>query len=320
MKSLMLALYRIRGIMYYAVAAVLIGNVLIGDWFATGLARSIRLTLVYVALALFVVCILLIVFGKKILPQSAPREVMSPVAGRWMALNSPATDIPSHGVRMYGQAYAIDLVHEPAADTRPEFGEAFMRTNAEYPAFGQPVHAMVSGTVVKVSDWRRDHRARSNPLSIVYMMIEGALREVGGPGNIVGNHVVIRTDDGVFAAVAHLKRGSAQVSIGDVVAAGQVIGSCGNSGNSSEPHVHAQLMDRASFWTGQGIPFTFANVELEPLASASEVESAVEDDSAETTDSGAAVAKPANSDNTTPLILKLRASVPQNEQFMISGA
>ncbi len=296
MKSLLLALYRIRGILYYAVAIVLIGNVLIGDWFTTGPARSIRLTLVFAALTLFVVCFLVIVFGKKALPEYAPREVSPPVAGRWMALNSPSTNVPSHGVRMYGQAYATDLVHEPVAGARPDFGGEFMRDNTKYPAFDQPVYAMASGTVVKVSDWRRDHKARSNLLGVVYMMIEGALREIGGPGNIVGNHVVIRTDDGIFAAIAHLKKGSAQVSVGDAVTAGQVIGSCGNSGNSSEPHVHAQLMDRDSFWTGQGIPFTFANVELEPLAE-------------DTASSG---------DNADARMLELRASVPQNGQFMVS--
>jgi murein DD-endopeptidase MepM/ murein hydrolase activator NlpD len=88
------------------------------------------------------------------------------------------------------------------------------------------------------------------------------IREVGGPGFVIGNHVVIRGDDGVYAAVAHLQQGSAAVRAGDRVTAGTRIGGCGNSGNSSEPHVHAQLMDRASFWTAQGVPMAFAGIAI----------------------------------------------------------
>ena len=43
----------------------------------------------------------------------------------------------------------------------------------------------------------------------------------------------------------------------------EVVGNCGNSGNSTEPHVHAQLMDRASLWTGQGVPMAFRAISLD---------------------------------------------------------
>lgn len=137
-----------------------------------------------------------------------------------------------------------------------------MRHAAAYPAFGEPVYAMISGTVERSSGWRRDHRARSNLLGVSYLMIEGAIRELGGPGFILGNHVVIRGDDGVYALLAHLQRGSLRVRPGDTIRAGQLIGHCGNSGNSSEPHVHAQLMDRKSSLQAIGLPMTFAAIEL----------------------------------------------------------
>ena len=86
--------------------------------------------------------------------------------------------------------------------------------------------------------------------------------ELGGPSFIVGNHVTIRSDDGVFAVSVHLKNGSASVKVGDRVCAGREIAECGNSGSSSEPHVHAQLMDRRSFWTGQGVAFSFKDVRI----------------------------------------------------------
>lgn len=133
-----------------------------------------------------------------------------------------------------------------------------MRPPADYPAFGAPVFAMIDGTVVRRVDGMRDHRSRSSLLAFVYMMVEGMLRELGGARFILGNHVVIRGEGGVCAVVAHLQRGSVAVKVGDRVRAGDVIARCGNSGNTSEPHVHAQLMDRSSAWTGQGVPMAFA--------------------------------------------------------------
>lgn len=199
---------------------------------------------------------------RTVVPSS--RTVQSPVHGRWLGMNSPATKVPSHGVRAYGQSYAIDLVYEPSGVDRPQFGDGpGMRAPQDFAAFGQPVLAMISGTVVAASATQRDHRSRSNWPAVIYMMIEGAVREIGGPRFVVGNHVTIRSDDGsTFALVAHLRQGSLLVRPGDTVLAGQQIAECGNSGNSSEPHVHAQLMDRASLWQAEGLPMEFEQLKI----------------------------------------------------------
>lgn len=47
------------------------------------------------------------------------------------------------------------------------------------------------------------------------------------------------------------------------VRAGQVLGQCGNSGNSSDPHVHVQLMDGPDITTATGLPFTWTYLEEE---------------------------------------------------------
>ncbi|KRF19321.1 metalloendopeptidase [Nocardioides sp. Soil797] len=194
-----------------------------------------------------------------------PVVVASPVTGRWLAMNSPASKVPSHGVRAYGQAFAIDLVHEPLdGTTRPSFGSGSgMSAPADYPAFGRPVHAMIDGTVVRAHDRQRDHRTRTRFWSVGVMMLEGVLRELRGSDGVVGNHVVIDRGDGVFALVAHLRKGSATVRPGDRVVAGDVIGSCGNSGNTTEPHVHAQLMDRARPSAARGLPMAFRDVVID---------------------------------------------------------
>ncbi|WP_344334457.1 M23 family metallopeptidase [Brevibacterium salitolerans] len=283
MRRLVIGAYRIRALAYAVAVVVLV---------AVGLSTSAPLDervhrvlapLAFVALALFILSVVLMFLGPRVLPAHEVRVVSSPVRGRWLGMNSPATKVPSHGVRMYGQAYAIDLVHEPeagpsagaeavggpetAAGVRPVFGSGpAMRRPQEYPAFGQPVRSMIGGTVVRASGWRRDHRARSNGFGLVYLMVEGMVRELGGPGFILGNHVIIRGDDGEFAVLAHLQQHSLNVRRGDVVRAGQQVGRCGNSGNSSEPHVHAQLMDRPSPLTAQGLPLAFRAIVLDDEA------------------------------------------------------
>lgn len=195
----------------------------------------------------------------------SPITVRSPVRGRWLAMNSPASKVPSHGIRAYGQAFAIDLVHEPLDGMpRPAFGSGSgMADPADYPAFGEPVLAMIDGTVVRVRDRQRDHRTRTRWWAVAVMMFEGIFRELRGSDGVVGNHVVIDRGDGVFALVAHLKKGSATVRPGDRVAAGDVIGACGNTGNTSEPHVHAQLMDRSRPSPARGLPMAFVDVVIE---------------------------------------------------------
>jgi murein DD-endopeptidase MepM/ murein hydrolase activator NlpD len=58
-----------------------------------------------------------------------------------------------------------------------------------------------------------------------------------------------------FALYAHMQPGSLRVKVGDHVRRGQVIGLLGNSGNSTEPHVHFQIADGPSFLTSEGEPY-----------------------------------------------------------------
>ena len=197
-------------------------------------------------------------------PRMAPRSVGAPVAGRWSALNSPASKVPSHNTHGHGQTFAIDLVHEPADGARPKFGEGrAFRSPEEFPAFGRDVLAPAEGRVVAVRDGARDHRSRSTWHAFAYLMLEGMIREVGGARFLLGNSVVLELGDGAYAAVAHLQRGSAPVAVGQQVRRGQMIGRCGNSGNSSEPHVHFQLMDQPRTLVAAGLPFVFADVAID---------------------------------------------------------
>ncbi|MFC1232074.1 MULTISPECIES: M23 family metallopeptidase [Streptomyces] len=192
-----------------------------------------------------------------------PVEVDPPVTGRWSALNSPADRTPSHGTHAYGQTYAIDVVAEPEPGTRPAFSALWplARRPDAFPAFGTPLRAVADATVVRVSDGQRDHLSRASLPGLLYLMlVEGSVREMSGVRRIVGNHLVLDLGDGTYAAYAHVRRGSFTVREGDRVRAGQVLARCGNSGNSSEPHLHFQLMDGPDPDTARGIPFTWRGV------------------------------------------------------------
>ena len=62
--------------------------------------------------------------------------------------------------------------------------------------------------------------------------------------------------------MAHLKRGSIVVQAGDKVKRGQLLGQCGNSGNSSEPHLHYHLQNSLVLQDGLGLKCAFQNVVL----------------------------------------------------------
>jgi murein DD-endopeptidase MepM/ murein hydrolase activator NlpD len=88
-----------------------------------------------------------------------------------------------------------------------------------------------------------------------------------------GNHVVLDLGNGEFALLAHLQKGSVAVKVGDKVTAGQRLGLTGNSGNTSEPHLHFHVQDGPKLFEGAGIPAFFDGVctDAKPAARTSPV-------------------------------------------------
>ncbi|HEY1134083.1 MAG TPA: M23 family metallopeptidase [Nocardioides sp.] len=193
----------------------------------------------------------------------APIELAPPVRGTWTAINSPGQEVPSHGTRTRGQLCAVDLCARSTPDS-PQLTRFGLRGTPpeRYPGFDAPIHAMAAGEVVQVLDHQRDHRARDTWQGMAWMMsIEGIVREAGGTRKVLGNHVLVRHDDGVVAAYAHLRRGSAAVRTGQRVAVGDVLGRVGNTGNTSMPHLHVHLMDREHVDAAAGLPITWTGLE-----------------------------------------------------------
>ncbi|GAA3622642.1 M23 family metallopeptidase [Microlunatus ginsengisoli] len=184
-----------------------------------------------------------------------------PFRGRWLAQNSPARRVPSHGTDLFGVTYAIDFV---AVDERGRSAPRSWRSvlAVEPPeifrGFGLPILAPAGGTVILVHDGEPDHAARRSQPALLAYALSQAGRVRAGIAAVAGNHVVIAASGtGPYVAVVHLRCGSVRVRPGDVVEAGDRVGACGNSGNSTEPHVHVQVTDSVDWPTARGLPLAF---------------------------------------------------------------
>ncbi len=184
-----------------------------------------------------------------------------PFRGTWLVQNSPARRVPSHGTRLFATAYAIDFVAvrgRRTAATRNWRTVLATEPPERFVGWGAPVLAPAAGTVVSVLDGVPDHEARRSQLALLPYALTQAGRIRGGPAAIAGNHVVLELADGDgFVLVAHLRQGSVAVAPGRRVDEGEPLGACGNSGNSTQPHVHLQAMDGPDAARASGLPLEF---------------------------------------------------------------
>ena len=185
-------------------------------------------------------------------------EVIGPplVGADWVAVNGCCGLSPHRGAmvpvggRINGaERYAIDwskfdLKARPIADLEKGTQATFRgdpTKNESYFTFGQPVQSVGDGTVVTVVNDLPEappHEFLTLPL-----------------GDLGGNRVVIKHRDGVYSFYAHLKTGSISVKPGDVVKRGQQLAEAGNSGNTSESHLHFHMMDGPQPLTATNIPW-----------------------------------------------------------------
>ncbi|MDR2987926.1 MAG: M23 family metallopeptidase [Nocardiopsaceae bacterium] len=189
-------------------------------------------------------------------------ELSLPFTGRWAVQNSPARRVPSHGTDLLGSRYAVDFVgvddrHRtaPLRDWR-----TFLTTEPpeRFFAFGRPILAPGCGVVVTVHDGETDHAARRSQLSLIPYALGQASRLRQGPSAIAGNYVTIaHRSSGAFITLVHLRAGSLLVAVGDEVVTGQQLAECGNSGNSTQPHVHVQVTDHPDVTLARGMPLAF---------------------------------------------------------------
>lgn len=142
-----------------------------------------------------------------------------PVVGTWKVQR---THVGNQG----DQAYAFDMFM-PTPDGKAHTGDG--KRNTDWPTYGQPIVADAPGVVTIAVDGIPDNE----------------------PGTVNaydqhGNYVVIDHRNGEFSLMAHLTPGSLRVRAGQFVNTGTELGRCGNSGQTTNPHLHWQVMDNAN--------------------------------------------------------------------------
>lgn len=185
-------------------------------------------------------------------------DLAYPFTGRWLVRNSPADKVPSHGTTLFATSFAIDFVPvDEGGRTAPFTPLSLVHTQPPggFPGFGRPVLSPIEGTVVAVHDSEVDHPAYRGLPSLCYALSQR--RRIGaGWRALAGNHVLVRHATGVVVALCHLRSASAVVRPGQEVQVGDVLGRCGNSGNSTEPHLHVQAVDTGEIAAARAVPLT----------------------------------------------------------------
>jgi biotin carboxyl carrier protein len=182
--------------------------------------------------------------------------IQSPLRGsNWFAANGPGNTsghrrgiIPIDGAARVPQRFAIDWLE---VDKSGKTFSGDEKKNESYYCYGQKVHAVADGVVTEVKDGIPQNVPGASSRAVLI-----TLETVGG------NHVILDLGGGVYAFYAHLQPGSLRVKLGDHVKAGQVLALLGNSGNSTEPHLHFHLIDRSSPLGGEGLPFVYPSYVL----------------------------------------------------------
>jgi len=136
---------------------------------------------------------------------------------------------------------------------------------ADYYIYNRPVRAMAPGTVIGIENRYPDEIA-ANP-RVPFPQRNERLREILGqqgvsPTDMPGaNYVFIDHGNGEYARYVHLRE-EIPVRVGDRVSQGDIIGYVGNSGQSTEPHLHLELLDSPDYLSANCLPITFSNLNL----------------------------------------------------------
>lgn len=155
----------------------------------------------------------------------------------WYTFWGGDTEEQNYHVTSKAQRNAYDFV------IRNEQNKSFKtngKSNEDYYCFGKPIYAPCDGTVINSIDTVHDN----NPGDM-------------NPARLTGNSLLIQTRAKEYILLAHFKQYGVLVKTGQKIKKGQLIGYCGNSGNSSEPHLHMHVMDGPSLRQASGIKCTF---------------------------------------------------------------
>jgi len=161
-----------------------------------------------------------------------------PFKGEWFTFWGGDTKAQNYHVTTANQRGAFDFF---IIDKNNKSYQRSGTRNEDYYAFGKPLYAVCSATVVDVITGVEDNKpGEMNPLQTH------------------GNSVMLKTENDEYIVYSHFEKETIVVKEGDTVQQGQYLGNCGNSGNSSEPHLHFSLQDGPNRISAMGAKTYFA--------------------------------------------------------------
>jgi hypothetical protein len=173
-------------------------------------------------------------------PEKNETKLSLPFKGKWLVFWGGDTKELNQHHDAPNQRFAFDFL---GADEQGKTRKGKDQVNEDYFAFGREVLAPADGNVTDVINGVRDN-------------VPGSMN----PYSALGNAVFIQHREHEVSVLAHLKLGSITVKVGNKVKRGQVIALCGNSGNSSEPHLHYHLQNTPIIQDGTGIKCYYQKV------------------------------------------------------------
>lgn len=199
-----------------------------------------------------------------------PVIVEFPLRGEWMAPNTPGTKIPSHGTEQLGQKHAYDFLQ---IDWNKEGMHFYNANKLRYCLFGVPlskcfcwnkeVYAPCDGKVIQCEDGFNERHIVHLVTDLAVVVKNALFFDLKkGWQPVLGNYLIMDCGNNIFAFFAHFRKASINVTVGDNVRKGQLLGKVGHSGNSTAPHLHFHLMDHSDLLEAKGIPCAFEKYEV----------------------------------------------------------
>ncbi len=160
-----------------------------------------------------------------------------PFKGEWFTFWGGDTKAQNYHVVSKTQKDAFDFL---VLDKKGKSYERSGTRNEDYYAFGKPIYAVCDALVYKVITGVEDNRPG-----------------ITNPFQMLGNSVILKTDNEEYIVYAHFEKETIKVKEGDYVKRDQYLGNCGNSGNSTEAHLHFHIQDGPNIMGAVGVKCFF---------------------------------------------------------------
>ncbi|MEZ5277716.1 MAG: M23 family metallopeptidase [Opitutaceae bacterium] len=147
----------------------------------------------------------------------------APFDGEWFISWGGENPKDNHHIGSPPQDRAVDI-RKIISGTKSETRQGDPNRNESHGCWAQPIYSPIDGVVEVAVDGVPDN-------------IPGELNR----SSAMGNHLMLKSPDGFVVVLAHFKQGSIAREAGEPIKAGDFLALCGNSGNSTEPHLHMHV-------------------------------------------------------------------------------